>query len=171
MGSGVDRNREGEAWSSGGNLQIDMQPDGYFPPFFCRYFKNPRCLQKKEDSQSSDLLLRIPLSRHATEYYRWVPLKPDFLGAWKSVRLKHYPAYPFTIISLIMQKNLAKKIRAKRESGLTAVRLKRDPPVLHSTPPIMKKICGDFLLNRRLFVMGDVFIGEWEIFGAGFLSL
>ena len=28
-----------------------------------------------------------------------------------------------------MQKNLAKKIRAKRESGLTAVRLKRDPPV------------------------------------------
>ena len=28
-----------------------------------------------------------------------------------------------------MQKNLAKKIWAKRESGLTAVRLKRDPPV------------------------------------------
>ena len=28
-----------------------------------------------------------------------------------------------------MQRNLATKIRAKRESGLTAVRLKRDPPV------------------------------------------
>ena len=61
--------------------------------------------------------------------YRWVPLKPDFLGAWKSVRLKHYLAYPVIIISLIMQRNLAIKIRAKRESGLTAVRLKRDPPV------------------------------------------
>ena len=61
--------------------------------------------------------------------YRWVPLKPDFLGAWKSVRLKHYPAYPIIIISLIIQRNLATKIRAKRESGLTAVWLKRDPPV------------------------------------------
>ena len=28
-----------------------------------------------------------------------------------------------------MQRNLATKIQAKRESGLTAVRLKRDPPV------------------------------------------
>ena len=28
-----------------------------------------------------------------------------------------------------MQKNLATKIRAKWESGLTAVRLKQDPPV------------------------------------------
>ena len=28
-----------------------------------------------------------------------------------------------------MQRNLATKNRAKRESGLTAVRLKRDPPV------------------------------------------
>ena len=28
-----------------------------------------------------------------------------------------------------MQNNLAKKIWAKRESGLTTVRLKRDPPV------------------------------------------
>ena len=25
--------------------------------------------------------------------YRWVPLKPDFLGAWKSVRLISNPAY------------------------------------------------------------------------------
>ena len=62
-------------------------------------------------------------------YYRWVLLKPDFLGAWKSVRLKHYPAYPIIIISLILQRNLATKIRAKQESGLTAVRLKWDPPV------------------------------------------
>ena len=29
-----------------------------------------------------------------------------------------------------MQRNLATKIQAKWESGLTAVRLKRDPPVL-----------------------------------------
>ena len=62
--------------------------------------------------------------------YRWVPLKPDFWGECKSVRLKHYPAYPIIIISLIIHRNLATKIRAKRESGLTAVQLKRDPPVL-----------------------------------------
>ena len=61
--------------------------------------------------------------------YRWVPLKLEFLGAWKSVRLKHYLAYPIIIISLILQRNLATKIWAKRESGLTAVWLKRDPPV------------------------------------------
>ena len=61
--------------------------------------------------------------------YRWVPLKPDFLGAWKSVQLKHYPAYPIIIISLIIQRNLATKIWAKQESGLTAVWLKQDPPV------------------------------------------
>ena len=61
--------------------------------------------------------------------YRWVPLKPDFLGAWKSVQLKHYPAYPIIIISLITQRNVATKIRAKWESGLTAVRLKWDPSV------------------------------------------
>ena len=54
---------------------------------------------------------------------------PDFFGALKSVQLKHYLAYPITIISLIIQRNLATKIWAKWESGLTAVRLKRDPPV------------------------------------------
>ena len=67
--------------------------------------------------------------------YRWVPLKPDFLGAWKSVRLKHYPAYPIIIISLIIQRNLATKIQAKQESGLTAVRLKPDPPVIGTAIP------------------------------------
>ena len=45
--------------------------------------------------------------------YRWVPLKLDFLGAWKSVWLKHYPVYPIIIISLIIQRNLVTKIRAK----------------------------------------------------------
>ena len=65
--------------------------------------------------------------------YRWVPLKLDFLGARKSDQLKHYPAYPIIILSLIIQRNMATKIRAKRESGLTAVRLKRDPPVMPKT--------------------------------------
>ena len=65
--------------------------------------------------------------------YRWVPLKLDFLGAWKSVRLKHYPAYPIIIISLNIQRNLATKIWAKRESGLTAVWLKQDPTVMYCT--------------------------------------
>ena len=64
--------------------------------------------------------------------YRWVLLKPHFLGAWKSVQLKHYPAYPIIVISLIMQRNLATKIWAKWESGLTAVWLKQDPPVLYT---------------------------------------
>ena len=63
---------------------------------------------------------------------RWVPLKLDFLGAWKSVRLKHYLAYPIIIISIIIQRNLATKIQAKQESGLTAVWLKQDPPVYQS---------------------------------------
>ena len=62
--------------------------------------------------------------------YRWVPLKLDFLGAWKSVWLKHYLSYPIIIISLIKQRNLATKIWAKWESGLTTVWIKRDPPVL-----------------------------------------
>ena len=85
-----------------------------------------------------DLLFRddAALATYTNDYlqdlmdYRWIPLKADFLGAWKSVWLKHYPVYPIIIISLIIQRNLAKKIRAKWESGLTAVRLKRDPPVL-----------------------------------------
>ena len=64
--------------------------------------------------------------------YRWVPLRPDFLGAWKSVRLKHYSACPIIIINLIIQRNLATKIRAKRESSLTGVWLKWDPPVYMS---------------------------------------
>ena len=63
------------------------------------------------------------------QIYRWVPLKLDFLGAWKSVRLKHYLAYHIIIISLIIQRNLATKIQAKLESSLSTVRLKQDPPV------------------------------------------
>ena len=51
------------------------------------------------------------------------------MGAWKSVQLKHYPAYPIIVISLIIQRNLATKIWAKWESSLTAVWLKQDPPV------------------------------------------
>ena len=60
--------------------------------------------------------------------YRWVPLKADFLGAGKS-GLSIILLIPIIIISLIIQRNLAKKIRAKWESGLTAVWLKWDPPV------------------------------------------
>ena len=41
---------------------------------------------------------------------RWVPLEPDFLGAWKSVQLKCNPAYPIIIISLIIHGNLAKNL-------------------------------------------------------------
>ena len=61
--------------------------------------------------------------------YRWVPLKLDFLGAWKSVWLISNPAYLHSIIQEKWNQILEKKIWAKRESGLTAVRLKRDPPV------------------------------------------
>ena len=38
-------------------------------------------------------------------------------------------AYLIIITNLIIQGNLAKKIQAKQESGLTAVWLKGDPPV------------------------------------------
>ena len=62
------------------------------------------------------------------------------MGAWKSVRLKHYPTYPIIIISLIMQRNLAKKIRAKRESSLTTVQLKRDPPVYVGMCKLQQKV-------------------------------
>ena len=48
----------------------------------------------------------------------------DFLGAWKSVWLKDNLAYQIIIISLIIQGNLAQKIQAKQESGLTTVQLK-----------------------------------------------
>ena len=37
--------------------------------------------------------------------YRWVPLKPDFLGAWKSVWLKSNAAYP-VIFSLVYMEKL-----------------------------------------------------------------
>ena len=42
------------------------------------------------------------------------------------------------IISLIIQRNLATKIRAKQESSLTAVRLKWDPPVTNFIENISK---------------------------------
>ena len=37
---------------------------------------------------------------------------------------------------------------------------------LHSTLPITKKYAEIFLHYRQLFIKGNVFIGEWEIFGA-----
>ena len=63
--------------------------------------------------------------------YRWVLLKPDFLGACKSVWLKCNVAYPIIIKSLIIQGCFGKKIWAKWESGLTTVQLKWDPPVIN----------------------------------------
>ena len=41
-----------------------------------------------------------------------------------------------------MQRNLATKIRAKRESGLTTVRLKQDPPVQGKGNAILAKNPG-----------------------------
>ena len=41
------------------------------------------------------------------------------------------------------------------------------PTLVHSTPPITKNKCAEILLHyRQLFVKGDVFIGEWHVFGA-----
>ena len=45
----------------------------------------------------------------------------------------------------------------------------RDSPMqrVHSTLPIKKKKYVEILIcYRQLFIKGDVFIGEWEIFGA-----
>ena len=52
-------------------------------------------------------------------------LKPDRFSCSQKIRLKQDPP----VISLIIQRNLVTKIRAKQESGLTTVRLKWDPPV------------------------------------------
>ena len=54
-----------------------------------------------------------------------IMLKPDRFSCSQKIWLKWDPL----VISLIIQRNMATKIRAKRESSLTAVRLKRDPPV------------------------------------------
>ena len=81
--------------------------------------------------------------------YRWVPLKPEFLGAWKSVWLVHYLAYLIIIISLIIQRNLATKIQAKWESSLTTVWLKWDPPVE----------CLKFLLSHMILP----YISPWDL--------
>ena len=62
------------------------------------------------------------------------------MGAWKSVWLKHYPAYPVIIISLIIQRNLATKIQAKQESSLTAVQLKWNPPVVNEQMNVTKVV-------------------------------
>ena len=60
----------------------------------------------------------------------WVPLSRIFWEHEKSVRLKHYPAYYIKLYRKKETKFLEKKIWAKQESSLTAVQLKRDPPVL-----------------------------------------
>ena len=61
--------------------------------------------------------------------YRWVPLKSDFLGAWKSVLVQALSSLSNNYNKFNYQRNLATKIRAKQESSLTAVQLKQDPPV------------------------------------------
>ena len=78
------------------------------------------------------------------------------MGALKSVWLKHYPAYQITIISLIIQRNLATKIWAKQESSLTTVQLKRDQPVNKSLqtgtfPQLWKKALVKPLINLKFF--------------------
>ena len=57
------------------------------------------------------------------------------------------------MISLIMQRNLATKIWAMWESGLTAVWLKRDPPVM---------LFNDLHLLFRCFTsLFDTVVSEW----------
>ena len=51
------------------------------------------------------------------------------------------------MISLIIQRNLATKIRAKWESGLTSVRLKQDPPVL-SFLHLLKRVDFDAIVDH-----------------------
>ena len=83
--------------------------------------------RKSQQALWSPHLCKACIERAAK--YSWVPLKLDILGAWKSVQLKHYLAYPIIIISLIIQRNLATKIWVKCELGLTAIWLKQDPSV------------------------------------------
>ena len=103
--------------------------------------------------------------------YRWVPLKPDFLGAGKSAWLKHYLAYPI-IISLIIQRNLATKIWAKWESGLTTEWLKWDPPVqdssdtsfLSSIAFMFESLCICFEINSDIFRPVELYIHSFLLF-------
>ena len=73
-------------------------------------------LYKKSHNMSQNLSKKFYITNEwdalwELSSYRWVPLKLDFLGAWKSVWLKHNLAYPIILISLIIQGNLAKKSR------------------------------------------------------------
>ena len=72
------------------------------------------------------------LKEKITSRYRWVPLKPDILGAWKSVCLISNPAYQYWFTLNDTYIYILAKIWAKQESGLTAVWLKQDPPVTGS---------------------------------------
>ena len=55
----------------------------------------------------------------------WIFWEHENLSGLSIIRL-----IQLLLISLIRQRNLAEKIQAKRESSLTTVRLKWDPPVL-----------------------------------------
>ena len=61
--------------------------------------------------------------------YRWVLLKPDFLGALKSVQCKSNLSYPVIFSLVYMEKLPLQKIQLNQESSLTDVWLKQDPPV------------------------------------------
>ena len=57
-----------------------------------------------------------------------------------------------------MQRNLATKIRAKRESGLTTVQLKQDPPVvLFLLCCVLLATCNWFVLCLWLNLMCNMY--------------
>ena len=74
--------------------------------------------------------------------FRWVPFKPYFLGAWKSVWLISTKIY----IKLYKEKEkmILAKIWGNWESNLTAVQLKQDPPVIN---------CPQFNVFMTLFLI------------------
>ena len=52
-----------------------------------------------------------------------------------------------------MQRNLAKKIRAKQESGLTTVRLKWDPPVITIVVPGSLEMVNIVCIMKIIFTI------------------
>ena len=84
---------------------------------------------------------------HIKHIYRWVPLKPDFLGAWKSVWLISILAYLHQIIQEKGKTKFWQKIWAKQESGLTTVWLKQDQTVFKNSNHIVN--CSYILVFLR----------------------
>ena len=80
----------------------------------------------------------------------WVPLRPDFLGAWK------FGLSVLIDIKLYKEK-FWQKIQAKWEYGLTTVWLKQDPPVSVSVT-VSSIICLSQSICVYLYIYPSIYL-------------